>query len=270
MVVITDIGIDHVEILGPTLKDIAGEKAGIIKDSIPTVTGLLPAEAGRVIRTVCRQRGSLMAPLRKEDFTVDTPNGALDFEADGLSLQNVRPALHGKHQLTNTALVLKTIAQLRRRGFRIPKRAIEAGLRTVDWPGRFQIIRNGAGSPTVVLDVCHNDGGARAFAATFAGQFPGRRARFLLGLVKRKEHQAIVDSLSKVAELFWLVPMNTKRTIDVKQLADTLDWHGVSIRRSAGLGSGWRGLLKLCGPDDIIAIVGSHYLVGEYLSKYRS
>ena len=267
---ITDIGIDHVEILGPTLKDIAGEKAGIIKESIPTVIGLLPAEAARVIRDVCRKRGSVLAPLRKKDFAINRQGGTLDYDADGLSLKKVHPALHGRHQLTNTALVLKTIAQLRDRGFRIPKRAIRAGLQSVDWPGRFQVLRNGAGSPTVVLDVCHNKGGSAAFAETFAGRFPGRRARFLLGLVKRKEHQAIIDSLSKVAELFWLVPMNTKRTIDVKQLAGTIDWHGVSVRRSAGLETGWRGLLKLCGPDDIIAIVGSHYLVGEYLSKYRS
>jgi folylpolyglutamate synthase/dihydropteroate synthase len=121
----------------------------------------------------------------------------------------------------------------------------------------------------VVLDVCHNPGGAAAFATTFAQVFPGRKAKLLLGLVKRKQHQEIIDILSPVTELFWLVPMKTKRSTDVKTLQQELDWHGIPVRRSAGLDTARRGLLKLSAPDDIIAVAGSHYLVGEYLSKYQ-
>ena len=266
MTIITDISFDHAEILGPTLADIAGEKAGIIKPDTPTVAGLLVPEAMRVIRKTCRERHSELVRLRKSDYTLDRRRGRLDFHAPQLNLKGLHPSLSGSHQLTNAALVLKALSHLR--GFKLTKKAVKEGIESVVWAGRFQVVHPGDGTPTVVLDVGHNPGGAAAFARAFTERFPGRKARFILGLVKKKDHQQIVDSLSKVAELFWLVPMNTKRTIDVRQLIETIDWHRVPVGRSARLDTGWRKVLKMSRPEDIIAVVGSHYLVGEYLSKY--
>jgi dihydrofolate synthase/folylpolyglutamate synthase len=268
--VITDISFDHVEILGPTLADIAREKAGIIKPGIPTVIGLLPPEARRIARTVCKELGSPLVTLMKEDFRVDRDGQHLDFLSDGLRFERLAPSLKGPHQLRNAAVALKAIEIIRSQGISLPFRAVRVGIEHTAWPGRFQVVRKGRFSPTVVLDVCHNPGGAAAFVETFRRLFPGRRARFLVGFVKRKAHQEMIDHLARIASEFRLTPLPTRRSMSPRELETTLNWHRVPVVRCARFETAYRKLLKQAGPDDIIAVIGSHYLVGEYLSKFGS
>lgn len=266
--VITDISFDHAEILGDTLGKIAFEKAGIIKSGVPNVIGLLPAEARKVIVRVGRERKAPLVALTAKDFRLSAGKTALDFLQPGLQLKNFAPSLAGRHQIKNCALALKTIGVLRERGFKIPKRAVEFGLKNTVWPGRFQVLANGSGGPTLVLDVCHNEAGAAAFADTFARVYPGRRCLVLMGLVKRKQHQEMINHLSTIAREFRLVPLKTKRTVDMKALMAEMDWRGVPVNRSAELKTGYSALSKKASPDDIIAVIGSHYLVGEFLAKH--
>jgi folylpolyglutamate synthase/dihydropteroate synthase len=142
------------------------------------------------------------------------------------------------------------------------------GLKATAWPGRFQILPGKGGSPTWLLDVCHNSAGATAFVDTFTRLFPGRKAAFVVGLVKRKEHQEIIDRFAKVADRFCLVPLASKRSVDIKQLIASIDWHGVPVRRFGRLATARNSLLKQSESHSIIALVGSHYLVGEFLSNY--
>jgi dihydrofolate synthase/folylpolyglutamate synthase len=254
--VITDISFDHVEILGPKLADIAREKAGIIKPGIPTVIGLLPAEARKVARSFCKELGSLLVPLMNKDFRFDRDGQHLDFLSNNLCLKRLAPSLKGPHQLRNAAVALKAVEVIRSQGISLPLRAVKIGIEHTAWPGRFQIVRKDRFSPTVVLDVCHNPGGAAAFAETFRRIFPGRRARVMVGFVKRKAHQEMIDHLTKVAA--------------PRELEMALNWHGVPVIRCARFETAYRKLLKQAAPDDIIAVIGSHYLVGEYLSRFGS
>jgi dihydrofolate synthase/folylpolyglutamate synthase len=265
--VITDISIDHAEILGDTIELIAAEKAGIVKPGVPNVIGLLPPAATRVFSGVCRERRAPLVRLDKHDFSARSDGRALDFRSDGLAVAKAVLSLPGNHQIRNAALVLKTLEVLRRQGIRAPIAAIKQGLRTTTWPGRFDI-RHFPGLPVTVLDVCHNKGGAEAFARTFEVIYPGRKCRALVGFVKRKDHQGMIDALAPIVETFHLAPLPTKRTIDVAELIEQLDWRGVPVIRSAGVESGFRKLLKSTDPDDIIAIIGSHYLVGAFLAKH--
>jgi dihydrofolate synthase / folylpolyglutamate synthase len=266
--VITDISRDHAEILGDTIELIASEKAGIIKTGIPTVTGLLPKEASRVIGDVCRERRSPRTSLQRRDFRPDGSGLRMDYCGDGLSLRGFVPSLIGPHQLRNCALVLKTIGVLKAGGVQLSKQAVVLGLKSTDWPGRFQVIDRNGSMPRVVLDVCHNAAGARAFADTFARWSGGRKAAIVIGLVKRKEHQAIIDALSAVAASFHLVPLASKRSVDVRDLVAHLRWHGIAVTRSGRLDTALGRLLKTSTLDDTICVIGSHYLVGEYLAKY--
>lgn len=270
MTVITDISFDHVDILGPTLADIAREKAGIIKPDIPTVIGLLPVEARRVARAVCKELGSPLVSLTEKDFRVDRDGQRLDFLSDDLRLERLAPSLKGPHQLRNTAVALKAIEVMRSQGIPLPLRAVRVGIENTAWAGRFQIIRKDGFSPTVVLDVCHNPGGAAAFVETFRRLFPGRRARVLVGFVKRKAHQEMIDHLARIASEFRLTPLPTRRSVAPRELETTLNWHRVPVMKCARFETAYRKLLKQAGPDDIIAVIGSHYLVGEYLSKFGS
>jgi dihydrofolate synthase/folylpolyglutamate synthase len=265
LTITTDISQDHVEILGESLEEIAGEKAGIIKPSVPHLVGVLPPRAERVIRKVCRDRGAPLFRLRRNDFTAYPGSGRLDFRSDRFVIENVKPTLKGPHQLVNAALALKALEVLRERYRRsIGRKTIRYGFSSIVWPGRFQVIQR-PDKPTLVLDVCHNIGSVAAFAESFVGRFPGRKGRMIIGLVKRKPHQAMLDVLSPIAESHYLVPLNTKRSIDMREIIETLNWRSVPVRRFGSLRAAYNKLSKSSGPDDIICIIGSHFLVGEFL-----
>jgi dihydrofolate synthase/folylpolyglutamate synthase len=174
--------------------------------------------------------------------------------------------LTGPHQLINAAVAVKAVEILRDfHHMKIPVRAIREGIAHTDWPGRFQIILQEDG-PTLILDVCHNLGGVTAFAESFLRRYPGQKAFVITGLVKRKQHQKMFDQLARVASSYSLVPLKTKRSTDLEELLHQIRFRGVTVRKFGSLRTAYNKLLKSCGPNDIISIIGSHYLVGEFLS----
>lgn len=266
LTVTTDISRDHMEILGGTLRKIAFEKAGIIKPGIPHLIGLLPPVAEDVIAARCQQLGSPFHRLQIEDFAAFADTNRLDFRHNGWRLRGVVPGLLGPHQLRNAALALKATAILRDAGLRISKRAVHEGMASVKWAGRFQVVTR-RNKPTLVFDVGHNAGGIAAFVETFQTRFPGRKARILTGFVKRKEHQKMFNQLAKIAEQYVIIPLDTKRSADTAELCRTINWRQVPVHRAASMATGWRRVAKEAQPDDIIAVIGSHYLVGEFFEK---
>ncbi|MCK4606028.1 MAG: bifunctional folylpolyglutamate synthase/dihydrofolate synthase [candidate division Zixibacteria bacterium] len=267
LTITTDISLDHTEILGHSLGKIAREKAGIIKKSTPHLIGLLPNEAERVIRERCQVVGAPLRRLSRNNFAADALRNRLDFTWNGYRLKGLSPSLIGGHQLQNAALAVRAVSILSKSGLRVPGRAVREGLSATNWPGRFQVIRR-RGRPTVVLDVCHNESGVRALIDSFKTSFPHRRAYVIVGFVKRKSHQAMIDVLCKIAATFTLVPLRTKRSIDVKQAEAVLDFHDIPVARCGSLSTAYRRLSRGCSADDIIVVAGSHFLVGEFLENY--
>ncbi|MBD3403720.1 hypothetical protein GF420_12550 [candidate division GN15 bacterium] len=266
LTVTTDISRDHVEILGSSIRKIAWEKAGIIKPDVPHLIGTLPPEAERVIRDVCKKQHAPLFRVRKSRMQIDGKRLQLSYHTDRFRVERLAPSLPGSHQLRNLALVLEACTIVRDRGFgRVSKKAIVSGVRQIDWPGRFQVIRNN-GSPTLVLDVAHNARGMEAFVDSFERVFPGRRATVIVGFVKRKPHQAMFDSLSRIAHSYALVPLSNKRTIDMAEMMASLKWRGIDRQRFGSVRTAYNRVLKNAEPDDIIIVVGSHYLVGEFLT----
>ncbi len=268
LTITTDISRDHLEILGFTIPKIAREKAGIIKPSVPHLIGLLPVPAEKVIRARCREIGAPFFKLHKGDFIPYPERMRLDFHHDGLAVVGIKPSLPGPHQLKNTALVLKAVSILRERGLKVSKRAIAQGISETDWPGRFQIIQR-RDQPTHVFDVCHNAAGVESFVDTFRLKFPGRKAKVITGFVKRKQHQKMFNSLSRIAESYALVPLRTGRSSNLDELINQIDFRGVPLKKYGSLKTAYAKTLRNCLYDDVVAIVGSHYLVGEFFEKYR-
>jgi dihydrofolate synthase/folylpolyglutamate synthase len=263
----TDISRDHMEILGNTLPKIAFEKAGIIKTGVPHVSGFLPESAEKVIRRACRERGAPYHRLLSKEFQPFVHEMKLGFASNGFSIAPFQPGLYGEHQLRNCAVALKALSVLRQNGWPVSMRAIRNGLANTRWPGRFQIIRR-PNQPDLLFDVGHNAGGIAAFVKAFQNHYPGRKAHVITGFVKRKEHQKMFDALRHITREYHLVPLKTHRSTDVDQLISQINWRAVPIRRCAGLRSAYNKLAKACSHDDIIAVVGSHYLVGEFFQAY--
>ncbi len=269
LTIITDVNFDHMEILGHTLREIAFEKAGIIKPSVPNLIGQLAPEPRQVIAQQCRMGGAPLHSLSRRDFTSHRDTGRLDYHTKRFVLSRLSPAMVGPHQLQNAALVIKAATILKERGWRLTKAAIKKGITSAQIAGRFQIIER-PGAPIHILDVGHNAPGMAAFVKAFQVRFPGRKAKVITGFVRLKQHREMISSLASITELFALVPLRSHRSIPPSELIRDADFGLVPYKKYGSLPVAHRHLLKSSRPDDIIVVVGSHYLVGEFLGKLSS
>jgi dihydrofolate synthase / folylpolyglutamate synthase len=267
LTICTDISFDHVEILGRTIPKIAREKAGIIKPGVPHLIGPLPSLAVHVMETVCRRQKAPLIVPGDVHCALDRERFRIEFQSSNLDLRQLKPALLGVHQLRNASVALQAVSVLKSEGVKISKSAVVRGIEKTEWDGRFQILRR-PGRGTVVVDVCHNAAGAAAFADTFRKVFAGRKAFFVFGVVKRKDHQAMFDAFKSITREYSLVPLKTKRSMPPRELMATVDFASVPVHRGGSLAAVWGRLLRKTGPDDIIVIAGSHYLAGEFLQKH--
>ena len=148
---ITSIAFDHQLYLGTTLREIALEKAGIIKPGVPVVVGPLPAEALSAIGQVARERGARMIQAASED-------------AAGFTL-----GLRGAHQVANAAIAVRLLQVADAHGVTVPAAAIGTGLADPQWPGRLEV-RSLSGGRELLLDAAHNPAGAAALASYLEGE----------------------------------------------------------------------------------------------------
>lgn len=268
LTITTEISRDHVEILGKSLTQIAREKAGIIKRDVPHLIGLLPEPAIEIMKQRCRKIGAPLVRLHKKDFSYEPAKGTLRYSDKMLTLPSIKPALYGNHQAKNGALAVKAVAILREHNLFVSKASVCKGLAETDWRARFEIVKR-SGKPTLIFDVGHNVSGVQAFVDAFKSRFPGLRTRIITGFVKRKEHQVMFDHLSQIAADYSLVPLKTKRSSDIRELMTELNWREVTSRRFGSLGTAYRELLKTTDSNDIITVIGSHYLVGEFFTEFN-
>ncbi len=217
--VITSIGLDHMDRLGPTLAAIAGEKAGILKPGRPAVVGDLPREALEVVEDEAGRLGVDIWRLGREIAVegVEVQRDGTRFRySDPVGALSVKTALVGGHQAGNAALAL---AALRRTlGAQEAARAA-AALGDVRWPGRFEVIE---GEPTLILDGAHNSQGAMSLRTTWHEVFPGIRPVALFGCLRDRDPVDIAGALrGEVASLHAVAPPSP-RAQDAGDLARIL------------------------------------------------
>jgi len=267
LTITTEIDLDHVDILGDTIRKISKEKAGIIKQGIPHLIGELYKEAEEVMNNRCAALKAPIYKLQSKDYFISKDSKSLSFNDGELQISNISTSLEGVHQLKNAALVIMAVSVLRQNGIFLSKKAIREGLSSTYWPARFQIqsLKN---SPVVILDVAHNSSGVRAFVDSFNLHFPGRRTRVIAGFVKGKNHEEILKMLFEISSEFALVSLKSKRTADVGKLISETNFKDIPVSKFGSVGPAFRNLRKHAGFDDIITIIGSHYLIGEFVNLF--
>lgn len=232
--VITPIGWDHMQILGDTLGKIASEKAGIIKPGIPFVTQTQSPEALDVLLAAAREKS---APLSLVTHPCGLPLG-----------------LAGPHQGWNAALAL---AAIHAAGLDLAPGILAAGLRQVEWPGRFHRIR-----PQLILDGAHNLDAARVLAETWREQFTDQRAVIVFGAVAGKDIAAILHELAPLAAEWHLTHFDSPRALGAEELKSILGPSSVPVFCHPDLPTA----LASIPPSTPSLITGSLYLVGEALA----
>jgi dihydrofolate synthase/folylpolyglutamate synthase len=270
---ITNISLEHTELLGNTIASIAREKAGIIKDGIPVVIGALAPEAEKVIRNAARGRGATLHRAAAMVRTSELPGGRLRVVMPSGATFAANPGLRGAFQERNIAQAVAGVAVLlRSKKFRdrfplLSLRAIRRGIERVrkntGLRARFQIVRNNG---RWLIDVAHNPAGMDALVDQLRTLKP-RPATAVFGVMSDKKFGEMLGSLASVLDTVVLVAPRSERAAPVSALMEAARRHGVRAVRG---GSVERGLAKAraLDPAGTILVTGSHYVAGEALSEF--
>ncbi len=283
--VIASISYDHTQVLGHTLREIATEKAGIIKPEGIVVTSAQSPEALLAIAAVCRQRHARM--VRSGAAGADPASEAVDAGqlpaisysyrlesrseeqqrftvfAPQSSYEGLEIPLAGLHQLENATLALAVLEQLRERGVSWDEAALRAGLRDVQWSARLEVVDR---RPRIVIDGAHNADSMHKLMQALTDTFRWRRFIAVLSVAQDKDLPGIARALSNIDTVI-LTRANNPRAAELHQLQAVFAAYAPLVRvliapnSSAALDKA----VELAGADDLICATGSLYLAGEAL-----
>jgi len=281
--VISSLSYDHTYLLGNTLAEIAGEKGGIIKPGVPVVSAPQKPEALEVLERLAAERHAPLTlagrdwlyhlvahDLSGQEFEVwsageqDQLNKlrALGHPVDWRPEQ-LRIPLLGRHQVENAVAAYAALQALRGQGLPLAPEAIRAGLRTVRWPGRFEIVRR---QPYLVLDGAHNRDSAEKLATTLRDYFPGRRVTLIFGASSDKDVSGMLAELlapgTGVTRVI-LTQAVHPRAQDPEELADLVSGYGLTPEVVSSVGQAVRRALAWAQPEDVILACGSLFVVAE-------
>ena len=240
---ITSIGIDHTEYLGPTLADIAREKAGILKPGVPCFVGRVASEAAAVIQARAAEVG---APLRWLDADLSAPAA------------HVR--LAGPHQTDNATLAVALAqAVAARLGRPLDASAIAAGLGGVRWPGRLERLAD-----DLWVDCAHNAQGARALAAALPAIAAGRPVTLLMSVARDKDVDAMLAALAPVARRLVATANDSPRALPAADLVARARPH---FADAVAIADPEAALAAARAGGGVVVVCGSMFLVGPLRAR---
>lgn len=268
---IAPVSYDHCALLGNTLAEIAGEKAGIIKEGIPVTSARQDPSAAEVLERKAQEKH---APLMF--VNVDSIEGAnADFSytsrVSGKTYDHLRLSLAGSYQRENAALALEGCETLRQKGWRISDEALREGLARAFWPGRFELVHT---QPDVIIDGAHNIHAARQLAYELDERYPLRRIIFCMGVMADKDYQSMLETYAPLAKAFICYAPKMDRSLAPGKLA------ACAMQALAGLDEDEYGLgclvsaadsaadavhqaFQYAGPHDVVCCCGSLYGIAE-------
>jgi dihydrofolate synthase/folylpolyglutamate synthase len=261
--VITSIGIDHQQHLGDTLAAIAFEKAGIIKEGMTVVSGVLPEEAADVVRRTAAERGArLIGAADGVIVDASTSDGrtTLSLETPVDRYGPLTLALRGEHQVGNALIAVRVLEAARDHGIFVSGEAIERGLSIVQWPARLELLPL-EGGRRLLLDAAHNVDGARALSAYLKRWHP-ERPPLVLGVMRDKDVDGILAALLPVTSAVVTTAAATPRALPAADLAR----HVAALdpdRRVHAEPDVVQAMMRALKIADTVCVAGSIYLAGE-------
>lgn len=255
--IITNIGLDHVNILGSTYKEIAYEKAGIIKENSPLFTCAKQKEVLAVFEEKCKEQNSSFYTLGKDfyiqsaanDFEVITPFG---------TLKNIKLSMVGEHQKENASLAISTLLYLKESNIiTISEEKLLSGLKKAFWPGRFEKIHN---EPVVILDGAHNLEGVEALVQTVKKEYKEQSISIYFTALKDKDCAQMIQALDEIATKITFVSFDFYRASNEADLAVLSNHPNKHTTTNA-----YENIVQEINEPmhDVILITGSLYFISE-------
>jgi dihydrofolate synthase / folylpolyglutamate synthase len=269
--VITRIDFDHENFLGHSLREIAAEKAGILKAGVPAAFAPQQPEAGEVLRAKAEELGCRVVETDKA-FRIareEMQNGCVRADivecATGRRLA-VAPQLAGRFQLQNALNAMAAATVLQERRYRISDENIVNGIASAQWPGRIEKLQS---SPDVYVDGAHNPGAARELARYMEDNFAGRKVYLIYAAMRDKAVDEVTGLLFPYAEEVIFTEARTPRAISATQLQEIAGHHAARHSAIPNAEQAVQAALAKANPRDVIVITGSLYLVGQVRQAWR-
>ncbi len=259
-VAITRIGLDHTDILGETISDIAYEKCGVIKSKTKVVSSPQHAEVSAVIENTCKE---LNVRLR---FSDDIPLQVISSDLSGtvFSYLGVKHHLHlvGEHQIENVKTALGVVEELSASGFeRITADAISKGIFNTQNPARFELLGQ---SPVVILDGAHNPDGMSTFSSAVKKHFGGDKGILIMGMLADKDSALSVKYIEGLFLKVYTVPINNPRALTHEQMARVCEPYFESVISTESIEEAFdKAYAEAVEKGVHLCICGSLYLAGE-------
>ncbi|MDP4084541.1 MAG: folylpolyglutamate synthase/dihydrofolate synthase family protein [Bacillota bacterium] len=262
--IITNIGLDHTNILGDTYEKIAFEKAGIIKKNTPIFTAVKRQDALKVIE---EQAVKMKAPIFRinHEFTIDSYRPLERGEKFTLKptyfpiIEEIEIGMIGQHQTENAALAVMAANYLNECcSFVMSQEKIKEGLKQAFWPGRFEILSE---KPLVIIDGAHNDEGVTALVNELSTRFGNKQISIVFAAMQDKSLHNMVAKLDQIAHHITFVSFDYPRAAEASTLYE------LSISQNKTLGKNWEKIilneLKVMGKDHILVVTGSLYFISR-------
>ena len=258
--IITTVSLEHTELLGKSLADVAYQKAGIIKAGVPIVTAVRDEEALEVIRNEAAEK---IAPL----FTYGEEFYASNIEVKELEQNftfhlgdmNLRLTLSmvGVHQVANASCAVATVTLLRSSGYtRLTDKSIQQALKNAFWPGRFERFNE-----QIIFDGAHNSEGTIALIETLKTHYPNKKYKFIYSVMKDKDYEKSISLLDEVAQEIHFTEIPMPRAAKAKELANT------SNHPFKNADENWKHLVEKetnnLQEDELLIITGSLFFIAE-------
>ena len=264
---ITSVSLDHRDVLGNSLAEIAAEKAGIIKPGCVVVTSPQADEVARVIKETCVNRGASLVRVG-----IDVTWQELGFVSNRQLLRvkgrlgsyELSIPLLGHYQLENAATAVAALEVLAGRGFNISRDSIINGLAQVSWPGRFQILSY---HPLILVDGAHNPDGARRLKQSLERYFDFDRAILVIGASFDKDIAGIVSELSPLFDKVIVTRSRHPRAMASLPIVAEFRKHGVETQAVDNVPAALSLALALAGDRDLICVAGSLFVIAEAIDQ---
>ena len=277
--VITSLSLDHTQLLGDTLAQIAYEKGGIIKPGVPVVTAPQQPEALATLAEIAAERGAPLTVVGRDwPYEVTRSHDGCATRQSivvGVSGSRLIPlgtpfvvGLPGEHQTLNAAV---SLAALERAAGHFPSLTVadmQRGLATVEWAGRLQVLQSGLERPTVLVDCAHNDDSAARLVAALGQDYRYERLVLLFGAPEDKNVAGMLARLLPLADTVVMTTANHPRSATPEQLAALAATLGHEATVTHSVADGLRAALAAAGPRDLVCATGSIIVVGDLLNHW--
>ena len=256
--VITNIGLDHTDVLGKTIEEIAQAKAGIFKEGGSAVIyrGLPSVES--VFEQVCEQKHISLIKAVFDSLKLNSCD-LFGQNFDCGARKNIQLPLLGDHQLHNASVVLSIADTLIEKGWNISEENIYEGIRDVSWPGRFDIVCR---DPLFIIDGGHNPQCLEALVKNVEDYLSGRKVIALTGVLADKDYGDMYQPILPLIHEFVCITPDSPRKMEAAELAKYLQAVGAKATACATTQDGVRKAIELAGKDGAILCFGSLYSIG--------